>query len=72
MNANNVSTDILELRAAEQRQQLHQSVAALKGAVHQRLDVKSNAREYIVPASAIAAALGLLIGYAGTGIFYHD
>lgn len=67
---NSMPADLLELRAAEQRQQLHRSVAELKGVVRQRLDVQAQAREHIVPASAIASVLGLLVGYGVAGMFY--
>lgn len=59
---------VLEMKAAEQRLQLHRSVGELKSAVRQKLDVKANAREYIIPASAGAAVLGLALGYVLTGI----
>jgi hypothetical protein len=58
----------LEMKAAQQRLQLHRSVSELKSAVRQKLDVKSNAREYIVPASFGAAVLGLALGYVLAGI----
>jgi hypothetical protein len=41
---NNVPTDRLELRAADQRRRLHSSVTELRSKVHERLDVKRNAR----------------------------
>jgi hypothetical protein len=59
---------VLEMKAAEQRLQLHRSVSELRSAVKQKLDVKANAREYIIPASAGAAVLGLALGYVLTGI----
>ena len=59
---------VLEMKAAEQRLQLHRSVSELRSAVKQKLDVKANAREYIIPASATAAVLGLAVGYVLTGI----
>ena len=66
---NNVPTDRLELRAADQRRRLHSSVTELRSKVHERLDVKRNAREYLVPASGVGALLGLLLGYGFTGMF---
>jgi hypothetical protein len=59
---------ILEMKAAEQRLQLHRSVSELRSAVKQKLDMKANAREYIIPASAGAAVLGLALGYVLAGI----
>jgi hypothetical protein len=37
--------------------------------MHERLDIKRNAREYLVPASGIGALLGLVLGYGLTGMF---
>ena len=59
---------VLEMKAAEQRLHLHRSVGELKTAVRQKLDVKANAREYLIPASAGAAVLGLALGYVLSGI----
>ncbi len=57
------SIDVLESRAAEQRRHLHESVQDLRTAVHRRLDVNANARQYMVPAAGALAALGLGVGY---------
>jgi hypothetical protein len=57
------SAQALELRAAEQRQQLQHSVQDLKQAIRQKMDVKANAREYLVPASAVAFLFSLAAGY---------
>ncbi|MFB3917943.1 MAG: hypothetical protein ACE14M_14535 [Terriglobales bacterium] len=62
-------TDILELKAAEQRRRLHDSVAELRSAVREKLDVKHTAREYLVPASIGAAVVGLVFGYGMGGMF---
>ncbi len=62
-------TDILELRAVEQRRQLHDSVAALRTQMRQKMDVKENAREYVWPASGVVGLIGLVLGYAISGIF---
>jgi hypothetical protein len=61
---------VLEMKAAEQRLQLHKSVGELKSAVREKLDVKANAREYIIPASAGAGIVGLALGYVLMGIVY--
>jgi hypothetical protein len=60
--------EVLEMRAAEQRRRLHNSVAELRSQVRERLDVKKNAREHIIPASAVAALLGLFLGYGAAGM----
>jgi hypothetical protein len=69
-------TDTLELRAAEQRKRLHNSVQELKGQLHDRslvlrekLDVKRNARQYFWPAAGGAAVFGLLFGYGVAAVF---
>lgn len=61
---------VLEMKAAEQRLQLHRSVTELKSAVRHKLDVKANAREYIIPASFGAIVIGLALGYVLIGIAY--
>ena len=67
---NSLPPEILEVRAAEQRRELHGSVEELRGVVRQRLDVKRNAREYLVPAATLLSIVGLGIGYGVTGFFY--
>jgi tyrosyl-tRNA synthetase len=57
------SSAALELRAVEQRQQLQNSVQDLKEAIRNKMDVKANAREYLVPASAVAFLFSLAAGY---------
>jgi membrane-bound lytic murein transglycosylase B len=68
----NEPTYTLELRAADQRRRLHSSVNELRFKVQQRLDVKRIAREYLVPASGVGAAIGLLLGYGLTGMFTRN
>jgi hypothetical protein len=62
--------DVLESRAEEQRKHLHSSVADLRGAMRRRLDVKANARQYMLPAAGLMAAVGLSLGYTVAGLFY--
>ena len=61
--------DVLEERAADQRRQLHNSVVELKSSLRESLDIRRNAREYLLPATGAAAFLGLVFGYGITGIF---
>ena len=61
-------TDILELRAADQRRRLHNSVVELKSQMRETLDVKRAAREYLLPASGAAALIGLVLGYGMGGM----
>lgn len=71
MNAG-LPVEILEQRAAEQRQHLHHSVAELKDSVRDRLDVKRNVRDHLWGISGGLAVVGLVLGYAVAGIFTTD
>ena len=62
----------LEKRAADQRRQLHNSVAELRQTVQDKLDVKRNVRNHLGTISGVMAAAGLALGYALTGIFTRD
>jgi hypothetical protein len=61
--------EALELRAREQRKQLHNSVRELKSTVQEKLDPKRNARIYFPQIAALAAILGISAGYVVGGIF---
>jgi len=61
--------EMLELRAREQRKQLHNSVQELKSSVQEKLDPKRNARIYFPQIATVAAILGLSAGYVVGGIF---
>jgi len=65
----NVPTDILEMRAAEQRRRIHSSVLELREQIGEKLDVRRNAAQYVKPASGVAAFLGLLFGYGFASMF---
>jgi len=60
-----LSIDLLEQRAASQRQRLHDSVIELR----QHLDPQKTARSYLWRASAAAALLALALGYGIAGAF---
>lgn len=62
-------TNELELRAAEQRRRLHASVHELKDHVRESLDVKKQAREHVLLASGVAAAVAAAVGYGVAGMF---
>ncbi len=62
-------TDVLELRAAEQRRRLHNSVVDLREELKDKLDSKKIAREHLAPAVSVAGVLGLLFGYAVASVF---
>lgn len=59
----------LELRANDQRRRLQESVSDLREKVREELDWKRNARQHVWLASGVLAFVGLLSGYAVTGIF---
>jgi hypothetical protein len=62
-------TDILEVRAAEQRRRIHASVLELRSKLEEKLDVRKKATDYVWQAAGAAVVLGLLLGYGGAGIF---
>jgi hypothetical protein len=64
-----VNIEALEMRAREQRKQLHNSVQELKSNVQAKLDPKRNARLYFPQIATVAAILGLSAGYVVGGIF---
>lgn len=64
-----VPTDILELRAAEQRKRIHDSVLELRQQVSQKLNFRRKAQEYVLPAAGVATLVGLAFGYSATGVF---
>ncbi|HEV2963633.1 MAG TPA: hypothetical protein VG649_17540 [Candidatus Angelobacter sp.] len=67
-----IPADILEKRAAEQRRQIHNSVAELRQAVKEKLDIKRNLQEHLWPAAGAVVLLGLMLGYSVAGIFTKD
>jgi len=66
---------LLEQQAVEQRRRIHNTVSELRtqvrDTVHEKLDVKRQAREYVWQASAAVAILGLLFGYGTAGTIKH-
>jgi hypothetical protein len=66
-------TEILEQRAAEQRQRIHNSVGELKSTlretVREHLDVENYARSYIWRFVAVASVIALISGYGVAGMF---
>jgi hypothetical protein len=67
--------DRLEIKALEQRNQVHETIDELKdkvGEVRARFDPNTNAREHLLGASMALSFLGLLAGYAVAGLFTRD
>jgi len=73
MSAMNVESrmppDILEVRAAEQRRRIHETVLELRDHVEDKLDVRRHAAEYVWPASGVAALCGLVLGWGVAAMF---
>ena len=69
---NMMPMDVLESQAATERRQLHNDVAELRTQIREKLEPKRLAREYVAPASGVAALLGLVLGYSVAGIFTRD
>ncbi|HZQ24324.1 MAG TPA: hypothetical protein VFA89_16160 [Terriglobales bacterium] len=67
--SNQTPTYELELKAADQRRRLHDSVEELKTQVRGKLDVKRNAREHLWIASGVTAMVSLVLGYGFGGMF---
>ena len=65
----NLPPDILEVRAAEQRRRLHETVLDLRLQMEEKLDVRRQAAEYVWPASGVAALAGLVFGWGFASMF---
>ncbi len=65
----NVPADILEMRAAEQRRRIHDSVLELREQIDEKLDVRKRASEYVLPASGVVGLLGLVVGWGFASLF---
>jgi hypothetical protein len=67
-----IPVDVLEKRAADQRRQIHDSVAELRHSVQEKLDVKRNVRNHLGLVAGGLALAGLALGYTLTGMFTSD
>lgn len=61
----------LELKAADDRRRLHESVEQLRSQLRETFDVKKNASEHLGLACSLSAGIALAAGYVVTGIFAH-
>jgi len=59
----------LELKAADERQRLHDSVTELKARLNKSLDLKNNLRQHRPWVYTTSALLGLAAGYSFCGLF---
>lgn len=69
---NDNSLDNLEIRAAQQRAQVHGTIDELKGKVEEaraKMGLKTNVRAHLLGASVAVTAVGFLAGFSLTGIF---
>jgi hypothetical protein len=64
--------EVLETRAAEERRRLHQSVNELRGAVREKLDVRRTVHDNFAVVAGAVAVVGLMAGFAFTGMFTRD
>jgi len=63
---------VLELRALEQRAQIHKTAAALRAKIlrtRDQMNIPKQARNHRVAASIIVAGVGIVSGYGLTGLF---
>ena len=66
---NGLPAQDLQIKAAENRKHLHQSVEDLRLHLREKLDVTKNTRENLGLACSMAALVSFSLGYAFTGIF---
>ena len=62
----------LELRAIEQRNEIHQTTAELKEKLadaRRKYDISANLRQHFTAVAIIVSCLGLIGGYGAGGIF---
>ncbi len=67
--------DRLEIRAAQQRNQVHETIGELKDkvvAARAKLDPNTNAREHLLAASLVLSSIGFLAGYCLAGLFTRE
>jgi len=75
MNNSDANLDILQQRAAEQRNQIHKSVTELQqlktnvtANVREKLDPKRQAREHFWTITGVASLVALVFGYGLAGV----
>jgi hypothetical protein len=69
---NEPNVEELELKALQERNQIHQSVEVLRSEVEnvrRNLDPERIARKYFLGASIVASAVGYLAGFRFSGLF---
>jgi hypothetical protein len=74
-NMNTTPIETLQIKALEQRKELHHTFADLRDKVmdtREKFKVSNQARNHLLAASAVAAVLGLASGYGVAGIFTRN
>lgn len=66
---NELPTYELELRAADERKRLHNTLEELKERMHETLDVKSKVRHHPWLFSGVAGLIAAGAGYSLAGLF---
>lgn len=61
----------LELKAADDRRRLHESVDELKLHLRETFDLKKNASEHLGLVCSLSAGIALAAGYIVTGVYLH-
>ncbi len=64
-----LDSQALEITAQEQRTRIHESISELRNQMHDTLNVRQRVRDYLLPASAAVAGLGIMLGFGIAGIF---
>ncbi len=59
----------LQMRAADERSRVHNSISELRSRVNEELNVKKQIRERLGFSCGVAAVLALGLGYSITGLF---
>ena len=58
----------LELKAADERQRLHDRVVELRSCLGQTLDIRKNTREHLLQVCAVTGLVALIAGYVMGGL----
>jgi len=73
MSAQNLPVAVLEERASQERQELHESINELRSGVRKtlrkRLAIQAYVSKHFWPAAAAVSLVALLFGYGGAGLF---
>jgi hypothetical protein len=68
---NEIPSQDLEMKAADDRRRLHTSFEELKYRLKDEFDLQKKARQHLGLACGLVAIVALTVGYSFTGIFVH-